>query len=119
MHPRTAAAFVGRLFETAAQLHLLEGIRDGQLLEHHLLPDGRPQWDTIDTIPLSHGEQILADIAWELGGNRPSHAGVVCRAVAHLDHAAYGRVVEALAIRRGWTVDLEPAWQMLTHGRSA
>lgn len=103
LHPLTAEAVRQEQWETAAQLHCLAGIRDWDpdWLDRHVLPDGRPLWDTIDNIQLlSTGEEVLRDVAWELGGHRPQHGGVVCR-LSWLDDPMYGRVVEALALRRG------------------
>lgn len=101
LHPRTAEAIRTRQWETAAQLHCLAGIRewDPEWLDRHVLPDGRPQWDSLTGLPLSDGEDVLRDAAWELGGHRPNHAGVIVRA-SLLDEGNYRRLIEALGIRR-------------------
>lgn len=101
LHPRTMAAILVEDYQAAAVLHALAGIRQGQTVDRHLAPDGRPIWDTIYDLPLSSGEAVLRDVAWELDGHRPDHTSVLGRAVAWLDDRAYGRVIEAVGIRRG------------------
>lgn len=101
LHPRTIAAILVEDYQQAAVLHALAGIRRGQTVDCHLAPDGRPIWDTIYDLPLSSGEAVLRDVAWELDGHRPDHTSVLGRAVAWLDDRAYGRVIEAVGIRRG------------------